>query len=68
MENVEAKEVICTTHGHELRWGNDGERGGTGRKGIKGRKKWDNYNSIIKNIYFLESYFKALFFTPTRSN
>ena len=22
--NVEAKELICTIHGHELRWGNDG--------------------------------------------
>ena len=28
--NVEAKEVICTTHGHELRWGNAGG-------GVRGR-------------------------------
>ena len=41
------------THGHELRSGNDGGREGTGRKGIKGRKKWDNYNSII-NKYIKE--------------
>ena len=25
-----AKELKCTTHGHELRWGNDGGREGTG--------------------------------------
>ena len=28
--NVEAKELICTTHGHELRWGNAGGCGGKG--------------------------------------
>ena len=37
MGNVEAKELICTTHGHELRWGNADGRG-RGRRGIKGRK------------------------------
>ena len=26
MRNGEAKEFICTTHGHELRWGNGGKR------------------------------------------
>ena len=52
MRNGEAKEVVCMTHGHELRSGNDGGREGTGRKGIKGRKKWDNYNSIINKIYY----------------
>ena len=31
MGNGEAKEVICKTHGHELRWGNDGQRGGGGQ-------------------------------------
>ena len=36
--NGEAKELICMTHGHELRWGNDGERGATGQRRIKGRK------------------------------
>ena len=25
--NVEAKELICMTHGHELKWENTGERG-----------------------------------------
>ena len=27
MGSGQAKERICTTHGHELRWGNDGGRG-----------------------------------------
>ena len=54
--NVEAKELTCMSHGHELKLGNDGGRGGTGQRGIKGRKKWDNCNSIInKYIYFLKS-------------
>ena len=34
--NVEAKELICTMHGHELRGGNVGGRWGTGQRGIKG--------------------------------
>ena len=34
--NVEAKELICTTHGHELMWGNMGGRGCAGQRGIKG--------------------------------
>ena len=38
MGNVEAKELICVTHGHELRWENDGGIRGTGPRGIKGRK------------------------------
>ena len=49
--NVEAKELICTIHGHALMWGNAGGRWGTGKRGIQGREKWDNCNSIIKNIY-----------------
>ena len=52
MGNGEAKELTCMTHGHELRWGNDGGRGGTGERGIKGRKKRDNCNSIINKMYF----------------
>ena len=36
--NVEAKELICMTHGHELKAGNAGGRGCAGRRGIKGRK------------------------------
>ena len=45
MGNGEAKELICMTHGHELRWGNIGGRMGAGWMGIKGRKKWDNCNN-----------------------
>ena len=49
--NGEDKELICMTHGQELR----GEGMLEGResmewKGLKGRKKWDNCNSIINNI------------------
>ena len=32
MGNGEAKELICTTHGHELRWGWD-----AGGRGVQGR-------------------------------
>ena len=39
MENEEAKELISTIHGHELRWGNAGGRGGTGWRRVKERKK-----------------------------
>ena len=35
--NVEAKDLICMTHGHDVRWGNDGG-GCAGCRGIKGRK------------------------------
>ena len=34
--NVEAKELICMTHGHELNGGNVGGRGCAGRRGVKG--------------------------------
>ena len=36
--NEEAKEFICTTHGHELRLGNSCGRGDAGQRGIKGRE------------------------------
>ena len=39
MGNGEAKELMCMTHGHELRLGNDGGMGATGQRGIKGREK-----------------------------
>ena len=35
--NRETKELVCTTHGHELREGNAGGRGGAGWRGIKGK-------------------------------
>ena len=48
--NVEAKELICMTHGHELKGRNMGGRGWAGKQGTKGGK-WDNCNSIINKIY-----------------
>ena len=33
MGNGEAKELICMSHGHELRWGNAGGREGAGWRG-----------------------------------
>ena len=38
MGNGEAKELICTTHGHELKWGSAGGRGVAGQRRMKGRK------------------------------
>ena len=39
MGNGEAKELVCTTHGHELMaGGGELEGGGAGWRGIKGRK------------------------------
>ena len=53
MGNGEAKELICTTHGHELLGGRmlEGVGDGAGRKGIKGRKNWDKCNSILNKIH-----------------
>ena len=50
MENGEAKELICTTHGHALRGMNASRRGMGGWRGINGGK-WDNCNSIINKIH-----------------
>ena len=37
--NEKDKELICTTHGHELRWrGMLVGQGGTGWRGVKGTK------------------------------
>ena len=52
MGNGEAKDLIYMTHDHELRWGNDGGKVSAGQRGIKGRKQWDNCNSIISKIFF----------------
>ena len=57
MENGEAKELICMTHGHELSRGGGGGMlvgGGCRAEGNKGEKKWDNCHSIINKIYFLK--------------
>ena len=50
--NVEAKELISMTHGHELWGGNVGGRG-VGRREWSGGGEWDNCNSII-NKYILK--------------
>ena len=42
---------LCPTHGHELRWGNEGGRGCIGQRGIKGRTKWDDCTNKINKIY-----------------
>ena len=49
--NVEAKELMCMTHGHELYGGNVGRRGCAGWRGVK-RGKWDNCDSITNKTYF----------------
>ena len=49
MGNGEAKGLICTTHGHELRGMNADGTGVQGR-GEQGGK-WDNCNSITDEIY-----------------
>ena len=50
MGNGEAKELICMTHGQELKGrmllGGECRAGGN-----KGEKKWNNCNSIINKIY-----------------
>ena len=53
MGNVEDKELLYMTHGHELNGGNAGGRGCAGQRGIKG--KWDNCNSILNKTYFLKN-------------
>ena len=51
MGNGGAEELICMTHGHELRWRMLVGGGVHGRGELRGEKKWDNYNSIINKIY-----------------
>ena len=50
MGNVEAKDLIYMTYGHELKRGNAGKMGCEGWKGIK-EEKCDNCNSIINKAY-----------------
>ena len=49
--NVEAKELICVTHGNELKGRECGWEAVCRAEGNKGEKKWDNCNSIINKIY-----------------
>ena len=49
--NGKAKELICTTHGHERRgWEEWWREGGYQAEGDKGGKNWDNCNSTINKI------------------
>ena len=48
--NGEAKELICMTHGHELRRGLSEGIGHTRWRGAKG-ENWDKCNSIINDKY-----------------
>ena len=50
MGSVEAEELTCMTHGHELRGKGSGWEVGYRAEGNKGGK-WDNCNSIINKIY-----------------
>ena len=51
MGNGGAEELICMTHGHELRGGTRGN-GGTRKRGKMGRNNWDNCNHIIKKYAY----------------
>ena len=52
MGNVEGKELISMTHGHEL-WGGECGREGVGRmEWSEGGGTWDNCNSIINKYIF----------------
>ena len=44
--NVDAKELISMTQGHEL-WGGECGREGGGQDGVEWGGKWDNCNNII---------------------
>ena len=49
--NGVAKELICMTCGHELREEITGVNGGYWVEGQR-RTNWDDFNNIIKKIYF----------------
>ena len=49
--NVEAKELINMTHGHELKEKGECEWEGVCREEGSEGGKWDNCNSIINKIY-----------------
>ena len=61
--NVEARELISMTHGHDLKAGNASGKGYAGQRGIK-EGKWDNCNSIINKIYI---YILNLLYDPVIS-
>ena len=45
--NGETKELICTTHGHELRWGPGGVLVGGGGAGQRGKRRRKNGTTVI---------------------
>ena len=45
--NGETKELICTTHGHELRWGPGGVLVGGGGAGQRGKRRRKNGTIVI---------------------
>ena len=50
MRNGETKELKFSTHGHELRWGNNGGRGYRA-EGNKGEKNGTTVIAIINKIF-----------------
>ena len=50
MGNAEVKELTCMTHGHELRYRNDGEKWGQRVEGNKGEK--NRTNVIAQSIKY----------------
>ena len=50
IENGEAKELTCMTHGHELKGRNAGQDGGTGQRGKKGKSGTTVIAQSIKYI------------------
>ena len=48
--NTEVKELICMTHGHELKQGNAGGRGIAEQSGIQGR---NNRTTVIASIKYI---------------
>ena len=55
MGNAEAKELVYTTHGHELREGGMLLGEGCRAEGNE-EKKWDDCNSIINKIYYKKKF------------
>ena len=51
--NRELKDLVCTTHGHDLMGGMLEVWGMWGGEGIKA-DNWENCNHIMNKIYFLK--------------
>ena len=70
LANGEAKELICMTHGYELKAGGGGTEcwweAWCRVEWNKGEKKWDDCNGIINKIYLKKK--KESFFTSLSSS